>query len=326
VDYTTATKTVQLTITDITLTSFTPNTATLGAANTTITITGSGFVSTTVAQINGTAIATSFVNATTLTAVVPTADFATVGTLLLTLKNPATGSVTSSLPLVVSAPPVTATYNGPTSTTPGSQPVLNLVIPAYPVALTATLTLATTPTLSSGITDPNTLFSNGTTTFTFTIPAGSTTIPTITLQAGTVEETITVPLILTVNGVNVTPTGLAPVVIHVLPAVPTATTATLARSGNTITVTIDGYSNTREIVQANFHFVAVPGASLSTTDFTAPVGTVFATYYGGTASVPYGSTFVYVQTFNVDGDANTVASVQVTLTNTQGVSTMVTVQ
>jgi hypothetical protein len=326
VDYSTAMTTVQLTVTDITLTSFTPNTATIGAANTTITITGSGIVSTTVAQINGTAIATTYVNATTLTAVVPTADFVAPGTLLVTLKNAATGSVSASLPLLVSAPAVTATYNGPTSATPGSQPVLNLVIPAYPVNLTATLTLNTTATLASGVTDPNTVFSNNLTTFTFTIPAGTTTIPTIQLQAGTVAETITVPLVLTVNGVNVTPAGLAPVVIHVLPAPPVGTSATLTRYSGILSVTINGYSNTREIVQATFHFVAASGATISTPDFTAAVGGVFATYYATPSSLTAGSSFVYTQTFTVNGDTSSIGSVQVTLTNTQGVSTTLTAQ
>jgi hypothetical protein len=80
------------------------------------------------------------------------------------------------------------------------------------------------------------------------------------------------------------------------------------------------------VVQANFHFVAAPGASLSTPDFTAPVGTVFATYYATPNSLTAGSSFVYIQTFNVDGDPNSIGSVQVTLTNTQGVSTTYTAQ
>ncbi len=326
VDYASATTTVKQTVTDIALTSFTPNSVGLGAANTTITITGSGFVATTVAQIGGTAIATTLVNPTTLTAIVPAADFALPGTLQLTLKNPATGSVSGSLPLTVTAPPVTATLTAPASTSPGSQPVIGLTIPAYPVALTATFTLTTTADPKVGVTDPNVLFSNGLTTYTFTIPAGSTTIPTVQLQAGTVAETITVPLTLTANGVNVTPTNLAPAVILVPEAVPVATAATLTRSGSTLTVTIDGFSNTREIVSAAFHFVAASGSTLSTTDVPAPVGTVFATYYGGTASQPFGSSFVYTQVFNVSGDAKAVGSVQVTLTNSIGQSVVVTAQ
>ncbi len=320
VDYVTATTTVSLTITDIALTSFTPNTATVGDPNKTITITGSGFVANTVAQVNGTAVATTLVNPTTLTAVIPSANFTTAATLTLTLKNPTTGSTSNGLPLVVSIPAVTATYVGPTTTTAGTQPALNLTIPSYPIALTATLTINTKSLLPSGVTDPNVLFANGLTTYSFTIPANTTTIPPIQLQAGTVAETITVPLVLTANGVNVTPAGLAPVIITVPTAVPVATTATLTRSGNQLTVTVDGFSNTREIVQANFTFTPVPGATLTTTSITAPVATAFATYFATAGSLTAGSSFVYTQVFNIDGDPNSIASVQVTLTNTIGVS------
>jgi hypothetical protein len=94
-----------------------------------------------------------------------------------------------------------------------------------------------------------------------------------------------------------------------------------------LTVTVDGFSNTREIVQANFHFVAVPGATLSTTDFTAPVSDEFATWFASAGGLQLGSSFLYTQNFNVvDGDATKIASVQVTLTNSVGVSTAETAQ
>jgi len=326
VDYVTASATVNLTITDITLTSFTPNAGLIGDPNKTVTITGSGFVATTVAQVNGVAIATTLVNPTTLTAVVPAANFAGPGTLQISLKNPATGSVSASLPLAVSTLPAGGTLTGPATTPPGSQPVLNFTVPGYPVDLVATFSLSAKSALASGVTDPNVLFSNGSTTYSFTIKAATTTVPTIQLQAGTVAETITVPLVLTASGINVTPANLVPVVIVVPPAVPSATATTLTRSGNQLTVTVTGFSNTREIVQANFHFVAAAGASLTTTDFTANVASVFATYFADPASVPFGSSFVYTQNFTVDGNASDIGSVQVTLTNTVGVSAMATAQ
>jgi hypothetical protein len=179
--------------------------------------------------------------------------------------------------------------------------------------------------VASGVTDPNVLFANGSTTFSFVIKAGATTFPAIQLQAGTVAETITVPLVLTANGVVVT-TNLAPVVIVVSPAVPTATATILAKTGNQLTVTVNGFSNTREIVQANFHFVPAPGASLSMTDFTAPVAGVFATYFASPASLSAGSSFVYTQQFSVSDDASKIGSVQVTLTNSIGVSVAQTAQ
>jgi hypothetical protein len=326
IDYVTASATVNLTVTDLTLTSFTPSAGLIGDPNKTITITGSGFVATTVVQVNGIPIATTLVNPTTLTAIVPAANFAGPGTLQISLKNPATGSVSASLPLAVSTLPAGGTLTGPATTPPGSQPVLNFTVPGYPVDLVATFSLSAKSSLASGVTDPNVLFSNGSTTYSFTIKAATTTVPTIQLQAGTVAETITVPLVLTASGVNVTPTNLVPVVIVVPPAVPSQTATTLTRSGNQLTVTVTGFSNTREIVQANFHFVAAAGASLTTTDFTANVASVFATYFADPASVPFGSSFVYTQNFTVDGNASDIGSVQVTLTNTVGVSATATAQ
>jgi len=175
--------------------------------------------------------------------------------------------------------------------------------------------------LASGVTDPNVTFAGGATSYSFVVKANTTTVPTVQIQAGTVAETITITPTLTANGTNVTPATLAPINIVVPAAVPTATAATLTRNGNQLTVAVTGFSNTREIVQANFHFVPVAGATLSTTDLTAPVGDEFATWFASPGGLQLGSTFLYTQNFNVvDGDASKIASVQVTLTNSVGVS------
>ncbi len=327
VNYAAATASVTLNVTDILLSSFTPNTAQLGDPDKTITITGSGFVATTVAQVNGTSIATTLVSPTSLTAIIPAAYFAAPGTLQITLKNPATGSVSGALPFTVSAPPVTGTLTGPPTSAPGSQPVLNFSIPAYPVDLTATLTLSLKSSLASGVTDSqNVVFSNGESTFTFVIKAGTTTIPAIQLQAGTVAETITVTPTLSVDGVDVTPAGLGPVVIDVPAAVPSATTTSLTRVGDKLVISIIGFSNTREIVQAHFHFVPAAGAALESSDFTPTVADTFASWYALPDSLSYGSSFTYTQEFGISGGASQIGSVQVTLTNSVGVSTTYTAQ
>jgi len=280
-----------------------------------------------VAQLNGSAIATTLVNSTTLTAVIPAANMVVPATLQITLKNPATGTVTAPLPFTVLNLPVGATLTGPATTPPGTQPTLNFVVPAYPIDLTATFTLSVKSGLPSGVTDPNVLFSNGSTTYSFVIKAGSTTVPTIQLQAGTVAGTITIPVVLTTTGGTVvTPANLVPVVIVVPPAVPTATATTLTRSGTQLTLVVTGYSNTRDVSQAHFHFVPAAGASLTTPDITADVTSVFATYFSNPANYPFGSTFVYTQIFTVSDDASNIGSVQVTLTNSVGVSAAVTAQ
>ena len=163
-------------------------------------------------------------------------------------------------------------------------------------------------------------------TFTFTVAANSTAVPAIQIQAGTVAGTITVPLTLTAAGVNVTPTALQPVTIVVPAAIPAVTTATITRGTGTFTVTIHGFSNTREVATAAFHFVPVTGGQIDTPDVSIPVATIFSGWFTSAASTTYGSTFTYTQVFDVSDTATNIGSVQVTLTNSVGVSTVYTTQ
>ena len=75
-----------------TLTNISPSSATAGSGDTMITLTGTNFVSTSTADFNGVAIATTFVNAMQLTAIIPAADF---GTEPVTVVNPTPGGGTS---------------------------------------------------------------------------------------------------------------------------------------------------------------------------------------------------------------------------------------
>ena len=80
------------------------------------------------------------------------------------------------------------------------------------------------------------------------------------------------------------------------------------------------------MTQAEFHFSAVPGKSLGTTDLTVPVTSAFQAWYQSGASDADGTTFTYTQPFTVNGDASDIQSITVTLTNSQGVSEPTTVQ
>ncbi len=326
-DYTVVNGSVKLLVTGVTLSSFTPNTATLGDGNKTITLTGAGFVASSVVQLNGVSVATAFVNPTTLTAVIPAADFANVGTLQITVLDPTIPASSAALPLVVVAAAASVTLTGPTTTPPGSQPSVSLTINnPYPIPLTAVFTLAFTPAVTPAVDDPAIQFASGGRTYTFTVAAGQTAVPPIALQSGTVAGTITIPLVLTAGGANVTPTNLQPVVITIPPAVPTVSTTTLTRNGSQLTLAIHGFSNTREITQASFQFLGVSGAQIDTPNVTAAVGTLFTGWFSSAASAQYGSTFTYTQVFNVSGSAAAIGSVQVTLTNSVGVSTVQTAQ
>ena len=326
-DYTGARGSVTLAVSGLTLTSFTPNTANLGDPNKTITVTGLGFVSGSVVQVNGTAVATTFVNPTTLTAVIPTADFDLVGTLQITVYYPSLSLTSAALPLTVAAISPTVTLSGPPTSSPGSQPSLSFAITnPYPVPLSVTFTLTFAPAVTPPVDDPAIQFSNGSRTFSFVVAANSVTVPPIQLQSGTIAGTITIPIQLVAGGAVVTPATLQPVVIVVPAVVPSITSASITRSGDQLTVVMDGFSNTREVDQATFQFIAAPGAQINTPDITLPVGTIFADWFSSAPSDPYGSTFSYTQIFNVSGGAANVGSVQITLTNTVGVSTSQTAQ
>jgi hypothetical protein len=88
-----------------------------------------------------------------------------------------------------------------------------------------------------------------------------------------------------------------------------------------------GFSNTREVGVATFHFTAAPGATIGTPDLTLPVTPIFNTgWFDTTESDAYGSTFTYTQIFNTSDGAANIGSVEATLTNSIGVSTSLTAQ
>ena len=78
------------------LITLSPSSTIVGSPAFTLTATGSNFVASSVIQWNGSAITTTFVNSTTLTALIPASDLSSVGTSTLTVSNPAPAGGTSS--------------------------------------------------------------------------------------------------------------------------------------------------------------------------------------------------------------------------------------
>ncbi len=236
-------------------------------------------------------------------------------------------TASESVSLTVTAAPA-VTLSGPSTTAPGTQPTVTFtVINPYPVDLTAVFTLTFAGSGTPSVDDPAVQFSTGGRTLTLVVAANSTTVPPIQLQSGTDAGTITVSLQLSAGGVDVTPPSLQPVVIDVPSSVPAVKTLAVVRAGGQLTVTVQGFSNTREVTFARFEFTAAPGAhAIATPDISVPVGTIFDDWFASTDSIQYGSTFTYTQTFNISGSAANVGSVQVTLTNSVGPSAPQTAQ
>jgi sugar lactone lactonase YvrE len=310
----------------VVLNTIAPTGATAGASNTKVTATGANFTSTSVVNFNATPLATTFVSATQLTAVVPAALLTTVETGSVTVTDSASGSTSQPTVFTVVPSGLAVTFSGPSTTSPGEQPPLTFQLQQpYPVDLAGTMTLTFTPDAGNPA-NPQVQFASGGTTLNFTLPANSTATPAVMVQAGTVSGTITVTLQLTASGVNVTPASVAPITIIVPKAAPIVSAVSMTASGNTLTVLTTGYSTTREIQSATFAFTPANGASLSQKTITVPAATPFATWYTTAASAQYGSSFTYSQQFTLSGPASAVGSVSVTLMNTVGISSGVTSQ
>jgi hypothetical protein len=86
--------------------SLTPASAQAGSGAFMLTVTGSGFVSSSVVEWNGTPLATTFTSSTSLTASVPAQDVSTAGSANVTASSPAPGGGSSSaLTFTTTAPP-----------------------------------------------------------------------------------------------------------------------------------------------------------------------------------------------------------------------------
>jgi FG-GAP-like repeat len=227
-------------------------------------------------------------------------------------------NATATQTITVIASPATAKANAPATTNTGQTESASLTVNPYPLPITATLTLSFAPEAPNTVSDPAVLFPNNTTTEVIQIPANTTANQSIDFSTGSTAGTITLTVVLTAGGANVTPTTLTPLDISVPAAPPVINSATLTRNAKMMTVTILGLSSTRDMTQAHFHFTPAAGQSLKTTDLTVDLTSPFGSWYGSSTSDTFGTTFLYTQPFTLDSDASTVGIVTVTLTNSKG--------
>ena len=139
------------------ITLISPAAAVTHAPATTVTITGTGFVSASAVHFGANTLSTTFVSPTQLTAVIPTADLSTVGSVTVTVVNLTPGGGTS---------------NGVTFTVKPGPPASLTPTPATPqnVPVTTTLSLSVTVHDQYG----NTVADGTAVTFTATTAGGAT--------------------------------------------------------------------------------------------------------------------------------------------------------
>jgi hypothetical protein len=212
---------------------------------------------------------------------------------------------------------------------PAQQPSIDVRLGApYALSLTGTVELGFTPNAVNPSDDPSIQFSTGGRTLNFTIAAGQTqAFPASppAIQTGTVAGTITLTLRqLSAGGQPVIPVPtLTPSSVTIARAAPRISSVQVVKTSTGFNVLVTGYSTPRQVTQAVFNFTASSGASLQTTQLTVAVDSAFTTWYSGTSSAQFGSSFLYTQPFTVTGSVSSIASVSVTLSNATGSSSAV---
>jgi hypothetical protein len=236
-------------------------------------------------------------------------------------------SVRKPFTIAIALPQVSSVTIGgvPDTAPPAQQPKVTVAIgAAYPVPVTGTVTLSFTPNAAVNADDPAIQFSTGGRTASFNIPAGSTqavfTDPNLAIQTGTVAGTITLTTALQAGGNPVNCGCPLTKTVQIARSAPVISSVRITAVTGGFNVAVIGFSTTREITSATFHFTPSSGNALQTTDVTVPVGTAFTTWYQSSASNAFGSQFLLTQPFNVQGISGAVGTVSVTLSNTQGTS------
>jgi len=231
--------------------------------------------------------------------------------------------------IVVSAAPSVTITGLPTVGVAATQSTATISLSgAYPLDITGTMTLTFAPA-SGGSQNYDAKFGTGTgTAVNFTIRSGTTTglfgtATSVPVIIGTVAGTITIKTsaldsannALTVPDINITVNATVPVIIAVTPSA-------LSLSGFSISVT--GRSTPRNMTSAVFHFTSPTGTTLASADVTVPLTSAFTTWYGSSASTPFGSSFTMTVQFSYTGPPGQTVpytTVTVTLTNSVGAST-----
>jgi hypothetical protein len=102
--------------------------------------------------------------------------------------------------------------------------------------------------------------------------------------------------------------------------------AAFSNTGGGLTVTVIGYSTTRDMVSGDFTFAPATGSTLAQSDIQVQLGPAFSTWYQNSSSNAFGSQFQLTIPFTVSRNAADVISVIVKLTNSFGTSIAVSPQ
>lgn len=222
------------------------------------------------------------------------------------------------------AVPTLAFTGVPSTTTSSQQTAFGLVLssPASQ-AVNGQVTLSFKPDATVATDDPAIQFSNGGRTAQFNIAAGATkatfSVSSMAFQTGTVAGTIT--LAVTSNASN----GNLSQAVVVGRAAPVIQSATIVPNSSGFQVQISGFSNTRDLAGASFHFTALSGQALQTSDLSVNLSSPASQWYSGSSSTQFGGQFLLLVPFTLQQGARSgLSTVSVQLQNGQSTSAAAT--
>jgi hypothetical protein len=217
-------------------------------------------------------------------------------------------------------PPTVALSQMPSTANSSAQIPIDLALSrSYSQAVSGQITLTFQPDAAAPKDDPAIQFSNGSRSANFTVPAGSTHAVfagnTLALQTGSVAGAIHLAVTANLPNTNLSST------ITVARAAPVINSAAVVRGASGFQVQISGFSNSRDLAAAQFHFTAASGQALQTGDLSVDLRTTSTQWFTGNGSSSFGGQFLVVVPFTVDGGSvGNLSSVRVQLQNPQGTS------
>jgi hypothetical protein len=338
-----------------TITSISPTSATVGGSAFTLTVNGSNFDSSAKVNWNGSALTTTFVNGTQVTAAVPASLIASAGTTNITVTTNSGTSAGTTFTIQLGAPTIT-TIN-PTSVTVGGSAFTLTVnganFDSSAVVKWNSTALATTVVNANQLTaavPANLITSSGTASITVTTGVGTTSATSLAIQQAGVPTISTLDpasvtaggnaFLLTVNGTGfeassvVKWNGTALTTIYVNSTELQAAISTdLVAAGGTVSVTVSGTGGTSSA--ANFIIKlgapTIAGFNPTSANSNDPVFTtltVSGTNFDSSAVVKWNgtaltTTFVNAGQVTAAVSASLIASpgtASITVTTTAGVS------
>jgi hypothetical protein len=210
--------------------------------------------------------------------------------------------------------------NVPSTVDPTQQPQITMSASTAPSsAVPGTLRLTFIPTGAVGSDDPAVQFSNGSRSVGFTVQTNRSVVfannQTLTLLTGTVAGIVQ----LTADAQGTMNLLVGSITIR--PTIPRFSNISATRTPQGLRVQVTGYSPERRVINVEFAFDVRSGNRTTVQTLTRSAEGEFDNWYRSAPAVPFGSSFLFDQTFAVQGDTTMIQSVTVSLTNGEGKGT-----